>query len=202
MRKKAILLGIILFPALVYFFFELTQANFKKMPYYGPKKLDAKGDTIYYAVTDTFFHPVPDRKKISTYVALFLNPALRSEGYKLAGLYDFIRFKPQELRDVEIVIAYANKSDFDSLKINQPNIHPAMVNYTDRAQFLTSTFFRQKPIHVFDYFAVLVDRDNHIRGFYDPTFNAEIKRMIQEYKHLKIRDGYAQTQSQNNIEKK
>jgi hypothetical protein len=52
MKKKIILLTIILIPSLIYFFFELSEVNFKKMAYYGPKKVAQNGDTLYYSLPD------------------------------------------------------------------------------------------------------------------------------------------------------
>lgn len=85
------------------------------------------------------------------------------------------------------------------MKISLPGFHPLWVDLNTREKFLAQTYFNQKPVYVFDYFVALIDKQRHIRGYYDPTFNAEVKRMIDDYKHLKIRDGYAQTQKQNDI---
>lgn len=208
----------------------MSQANFKKMPYFGPKTVSEKGDTIYYSVPEISFEAnvkiqtvvekdstgkeitvkscSSDKTLIDTvnypvYLILFLDPNLRKEGYKLTGIYDYIKFKQKELKDIPVFVASdcsgAEKDgkfggDFDSLKIALPDFHPIYCDLSSRERFLAQTYFNQKPVYVFDYFIALVDKQRHIRGYYDPTFNAEIKRMIDEYKHLKIRDGYAQTQ--------
>lgn len=240
MKKKLILLSIIIFPSLIYFMFELTQANFKKMPYFGPKTVNEKGDTVYWRVPKLAFYSNVFTKEIReidsltgsemvlktfsadsvlldtinnpVYAILFINEDLRTEGYKLAGLYDYIKYKTKDISQVPVFIvsdfdkAIGQKQsehlngEFDSLKINLSNFHPALVSYgAERTKFLSNTYFKQKPIHVFDYFMVLVDKKRHIRGYYDPTYNAEVKRMIDEYKHLKIRDEYAETLKQNDI---
>ncbi len=264
MKKKIVLLSIIIFPSLIYFVFELTQANFKKMAYYGPKKLDAKGDTVYWSVPDTIFGKCSISAKIDTcyhekdkpflgcgditpheslakyfacdsflidtnaypvYCMLFLDKKLHNVGYKLDGLLDYVRFKKTELKDVPIFFISSMPQfneveateeqvrkeknfkrnldgEFDSIPIKLPNFISARLPVENRDSFLKETYFKQKPIHVFNYFMVLVDKKRHIRGYYDPTFNAEVKRMIQEYKHLKIRDEYGQTLKQNTIKQK
>ncbi len=242
MKKKVILLSIILFPSLIYLFFEMTKANFKKMAYFGPKILDAKGDTVYYSVPNTYFYKnlrpheetqadqfgkeiitvvqstdsvIIDTTNFPVYVILFIDSKLKKEGYKLSGVYDFMKYKMKDLKNVPVFIAsrfsdafgdYKRdielKGDFDSLKITLPNFHPLLIDYKDRQKFLATTYFKQKPFYVLDYFMVLVDKQRHIRGYYDPTFNAEVTRMIADYKHLKIRDGYAQTLKQNDIKQK
>jgi len=238
MKKKILLLCIIVFPSLIYFVFELTQANFKKMAYFGPKTVNEKGDTVYWSVPDIYFihnltasldtfksdkglivtkkwrvdSTLIDTVAYPVHLILFVDEKLRSEGYKLEGIYDYIKYKKADLKDVPVFIVSSlasadskvklnenHRGEFDSLKINLPNFHPLVISYKDRKDFLAKTYFKQKPHYVFDYFMVLVDKKRHIRGYYDPSFNAEVKRMIQEYKHLKIRDEYGQTLKQNDI---
>ncbi len=237
-RKQVILLSIILFPSLLYFLFELTQANFKKMAYYGPKTVSAKGDTIYYSVPDNFFReklnivqqvsfdadgretktniPKYDSLIIDTvnypvYIVLFLDNKLQKDGYKLEAFFDYAQYKPAEFKNVPMFFisdyktALGNqindkelKGDFDSLKINLPSFHPLLAD----GKTAKEAYFKGKPVYVFDYFAVLVDKHRHIRGYYDPNQNSEVKRLVQEYKHLKTKDEYANTLNQNNIGKK
>ncbi|MHB8261188.1 MAG: hypothetical protein ACYDCN_11415 [Bacteroidia bacterium] len=238
-KKRFLLVSIILIPGLIYYIFELTHANFKKMAYYGTKTFSTKGDTVYYSVPDVYFitnfitHPhmitTEDGDKVETlvgkwdslsidsinypvYVILFLDSKLKGEGYKLRALYDYVQFKSQEFKDVPIffisnfnaavgLVNDTNKiirGDFDSLKINLPNFHPLLVGDNKAKE----AYFTKKPYYVFDYFAVLVDKHRHIRGYYDPNQNSEVKRLLQEYKHLKTKDEYANTLKQNELEKK
>lgn len=239
MKKRLILLSIILFPSLIYLFFQLTQANFKKMAYFGPKTVNEKGDTIYYSVPTAVFlsklinhenkeidkegnEIITSTRKVDSvsidtvkypvYLILFIDSKLKKEGYKLGGMYDYMKYKAKDFKDMPVFIASdlseaydGDKKDvalrglFDSLKITLSNFHPLLCDLKNRQQFLANTYFKQKPYYVFDYFIVLVDKKRHIRGYYDPSFNAEIKRMVLDYQHLKIRDEYAQTQKQNDI---
>ena len=240
-RKRIILVCIILFPSLLYFLFELTQANFKKMAYYGPKTVNAKGDTVYYSVPDiSFVTPLvcgiipadvdkegkvltaglgcnSDSTSIDTtnypvYIIIFLDNKLKSDGYKLKALVDYFQYKPKEFNDIPVffVSDYSNavgnstvankelRGDFDSLKINLPSFHPLLIE----GKTANEAYFKGKPYYVFNYFAVLVDKHRHIRGYYDPNQNSEVKRMIQESKHLKTKDEYANTLNKNELEKK
>ncbi len=162
------------------------------------------------------------------FIAILLKPDSK---VKLGGLLEYEKYKPQKIREVPIMLVttslfdlpgldsslsvyktdYSKKYLRDSLGIHMENFH--MVFLKD-ANFWTgpepkfnyneyySSYFNQKPIHVFDYFAVLVDKDRHIRGYYDPTFISEVKRMIEEYKHLVLKDEHANMQETNKIEKK
>ena len=239
-KQHIVLLSIILFPGLVYFVFELTQANFKKMAYYGPKTLTSTGDTVYYTVPTIYFDRnlrslrdttshaddaeatalslykadslVIDTARYPVYLILFLDSKLRKDGYKLTAFFDYIQYKPQEFKDVPLFFvsnlssALGNnrttnnelRGDFDSLKITLPNFHSLLIEGTQGKD----AYFNKKPYYVFDYFAVLVDKHRHIRGYYDPNQNSEVKRLLQEYKHLKTKDEYANTLKQNELEKK
>jgi hypothetical protein len=92
----------------------------------------------------------------------------------------------------------------DSLSITMSNFFYRTLFVYEREEYdsIRKIFFKQKPIHVFNYFAVLVDKDRHIRGYYDPTYISEVKRMIEEYKHLVLKDEHANMQDLNKIEKK
>lgn len=92
----------------------------------------------------------------------------------------------------------------DTLGITMSNFYyrTLLVNNREEYDSIRKLFFNQKPIHVFNYFAVLVDKDRHIRGYYDPTYISEVKRMIEEYKHLVLKDEHANMQDVNKIERK
>ncbi|MEO8761327.1 MAG: hypothetical protein ABI388_08235, partial [Bacteroidia bacterium] len=164
----------------------------------GAKNLTSDSVTI-----DTTNYPV--------YLILFLDNKLRKDGYKLEALFDYAQYKPAEFKNIPLFfISNFNdacegykenqelKGDFDSLKINLPSFHPLLAHGNNAKE----AYFKGKPNYVFNYFAVLIDKKRHIRGYYDPSQNSEIKRMVQEYKHLKTKDEYANTLEQNKIYKK
>jgi len=209
------------------------------MAYYGPKTVNAKGDTVYYSVPDNYFKrnfkgheiyrfedngdetvtrnytldsTIIDTTNYPVYVILFLDNKLKKDGYKLEAFFDYAQYKPTEFKNVPVFfvsdydIAFRSMSeketiingDFDSLQINLPSFHPLLAD----SKAANETYFKGKPYYVFNYFAVLVDKQRHIRGYYDPNQNSEVKRMIQEYKHLKTKDEYANTLKQNDLEQK
>lgn len=239
MKKKVILVLIILIPSLIYFFFELSEVNFKKMAYYGPKTLDAKGDTVYYTVPESalefgkiwqesksdsvgnpysvaYFEKDSLKKQSGAQLVLFVD---KNQQEKLAGLLEFEKYKKEKLDMLDVYIiqtqsldTYPSKNDAnyyerylkDSLGITMSNFFYRTQCAYEREEYdsIRKIFFKQKPIHVFNYFAVLVDKDRHIRGYYDPTYISEVKRMIEEYKHLVLKDEHANMQDVNQIEKK
>lgn len=219
------------------------------MAFYGPKTLDAKGDTVYYTLPESavdfdevhldkgadgsgnVYFTAPWSKSSLTndaFIAILLKPGLKG---KLAGLLEYEKYKKEKIKEVPIMlinpdlfslpdldtskpannINYSRKYLKDSLGIEMDNFRLVFLNglnfwnkednkfkYTE----YNALYFNQKPEHVFDYFAVLVDKEQHIRGYYDPTFISEVKRMIEEYKHLVLKDEHADMQGTNKIEKK
>ena len=90
----------------------------------------------------------------------------------------------------------------DSLHIHMKNFQLLSPLPGITSEDMKKMYFASKPIYVMDYFAILVDQNRHIRGYYDPNFNVEVKRMIQEYKHLKLRDEHAKMEEKDKLEQK
>lgn len=228
------------------------------MAYYGPKTLDAKGDTVYYTVPEkalefgkvwqemvslginmnphgsskyivNYFEKDSLKKQSGAKLVLFID---KNQQEKLAGLLEFEKYKKEKLdmldvyilqcpvgvpekrglpgyrQDYNIVQKKDNQNFYetylkDSLGITMGNFYyrTLWVNSKEEYDSIRKIFFNQKPVHVFNYFAVLVDKDRHIRGYYDPTYISEVKRMIEEYKHLVLKDEHANMQDVNKIER-
>ena len=213
-KKKILLLAILVFPGLLYFFLELSQANFKKMPHFGPKQFNSdKKDTAYYRVEtsgllNSSLNEIKlDTNKYPVFLIAFLDEQLRNKGYKLSSFLDYTQHEPDKLNyiDIFLVTSFDSLNGFrnikDELKIKNKDINEL---YCPAEKFndVRQKFFTEKPAHVFPYFFVLVDKQRNIRGYYDPSFVSEMKRMIQEFEHLKLRDEKAKLIQKNTIEKK
>jgi hypothetical protein len=241
--KKVILVSILLIPSLIYFFFELTQANFTKMAYYGPKIPGEKGDTLYYTLPDKAFElyslireqktdslgndvlsDVLKEKQLAgkSFIVLFVgeNPKRKD---KLSGLMDFIKYKEKEAKELPIVMIKGDdcisgpnypmvkgrsseldlsaKYMVDSLGINFTNISLLSPAADDQIDQLKRMYFEGKPSHIMYHFAVLVDKNRHIRGYYDPDYFGEVKRLDQEYKHLVLKEEHMKMEETDKIEK-
>lgn len=176
------------------------------------KQTNGKEDSnaVFLLQTDTTL--LIDTTSFPVYIILFLDDNLRKENYKLIGLYDYIQYKSEDLKKVPVflvstiekiteskaVLNKKHRGTFDSLHIQIPTFYPLVATtHTNR-----DAYFAGKPDYVLPYFAVLIDKNRHIRGYYDPNQNSEVKRMIQEYKHLKTKDAYANTLQQNELQKK
>jgi hypothetical protein len=241
--KKVILVSILLIPSLIYFFFELTQANFKKMAYYGPKKVDQKGDTIYYSLpqqafeiyslirkqqTDSAGNEIlvdvqkKELKQQESFIAMFVD-ATPGRKNKYTGLLDYIKFKEKEAREISAVfimgddrisgpdypfvkgksreLNLSKKYLNDSIGIKLDNFLLLSPAADEQMKDLQKMYFEAKPVYIMDHFAVLVDSKGQIRGYYDPDQFGEVKRMVQEYKHLVLREEHKKMEQSDKIER-
>ena len=241
--KKVILVAILVIPSLIYFFFELTQANFKKMAYYGPKSLDKKGDTIYYSLpgkaldiytlireqkTDSAGNEIltdvmkKTIKEQQSFIAMFIDEDQNRKS-KHEGLLEFIKYKPKEAAEIPIVfikgddcisgpnypfvkgqnseLNLSKKYLNDSLGLSLDNFSLLSPVSDDQLKELKKMYFNSKPGYIMNYFAILVDKDRHIRGYYDPDLFGEVKRMAQEYKHLVLREEHKKMEETDKIER-
>jgi hypothetical protein len=67
---------------------------------------------------------------------------------------------------------------------------------------LNYSYFKAKPYYIDYSFFVLVDKHRHIRGYYDGRYVSEIKRLMDEYQHLRLKEEKQDMLNQNKIESK
>jgi hypothetical protein len=196
-NKKLILLLIILFPSAFWLILETSTINSNKLPFFGPKTLNGK-DTVYYSLKEIVLPTVTnknvERKLYDTVtfplLALtFLKPKYVNENYRLDGLLDYTQYKKGDIDNIPLVLVFPENAFNlkDSLKITLPNIYQAFWKGSSYDSMNVS-FFRQKPSHVDYSFIVLLDKKRRIRGYYDSRYAAEIKRLLGEYQHLRIKE--------------
>ena len=161
-------------------------------------------DTVYYSVGDLKFKTISntslEQKLFDTLnyplvTVCFMKEKYSKENYRLEGLLDYTIHKKTELSELPLVLLFpqSDSSDKiiynlrDSLKIDLPNIEQS---YWKRSSFdsLNIMFFKSKPSHVDYSFIVLLDKKRNIRGYYDGRYAMEIKRMLSEYQHLRLKE--------------
>jgi hypothetical protein len=202
-KKRLILFLIILFPSAFWLILETSTINSSKLLYYGPKILNGK-DTVYYSVGDLKFKTISnnfleqkffDTLNYPLVTVCFMQEKYSKENYRLEGLLDYTIHKKTELSELPLVLLFpqSDSSDKitynlkDSLKIDLPTIEQS---YWKRSSFdsLNIMFFKSKPSHVDYSFIVLLDKKRNIRGYYDGRYAMEIKRMLSEYQHLRLKE--------------
>ncbi len=204
--KKSILILILIFPSLLYFLFELSEANFTRLPFYGPKTIAANRDTVYYALKPQLYNfkignkYTSDSIKFPVYAIKFISKEESKEAFHLGQLSEIIRIKPSELKNVNLVIA---SEKVDSQIINDLNLsHPSITYVTgDKTNFETS-YMLGKPYYVNNGFIILIDKARRIRGYYNGNYADEVKRFVKEYQHLTLRDEQKTIKENTKIERK
>lgn len=220
-NKKLIFFVILLFPALFKIILEFTTINSKKLPYYGPKTL-VETDTVFYNVGSTF-KKLPSLKSDKTglldfnldtvnfplYAVCFIKQSYKKDDYRLAGLSEYAQYKKDKIKLVPFIIVTPCNGLSDStclrelekLSIGNKNIlnlywHPSSFDS------LNVSYFKEKPSHIDYSFFVLVDKKRHIRGYYDARYVSEIKRLTEEYQHLRMKEEKQNMINVNKIETK
>lgn len=213
-NKGWIIVLIILLPSLIWVLLDLSLINSKKLSYFGPKKLaENKKDTIYYTLKDVYFFNSSFQKEIidtntyKAFITVFIKPEYAAENFRITQFLSIAHFEPDKIKHIPIFLIYPFKEDSiifnikDSLKISLNNVYSRYLPYKEFTN-MNMKFFLQKPYYVDYSFAALIDKQRHIRGYYDLRYADELKRMIQEYNHLIVKEGYKETLQKNKIEQK
>lgn len=203
-NKKWLLLVIIAFPSIFWLILETSTINSRKLPHYGPKIVLGKGDTSYYKVTDRFYSvntgstsktelTTVDTSQYPLYAVVFISENYRKDAYRLTGLWEYLNYKKQKIEHIPFMLVTPSENDssfvYEELKklSTSQNVH----FYTwPKTGFdsLSKSYFKEKPYYIDYSFFVLVDKNRNIRGYYDARYVSEIKRLIEEYQHLRLKE--------------
>lgn len=215
-NKKWLLLLIILFPSVFWLILESSTINSRKLPHYGPKHFNGK-DTDYYSVKAIRFPAVSDKnilpKLFDTIhypiiAVVFIKEKYSKDNFRLEGLLDYTMHNKEDIDKIPILLIYPLSDSLhhsfnlrDSLQIKLNNIEQCYWN-NNSFDSINFAYFKEKPIYIDYSFIVLLDVKRSIRGFYDGRYSAEVKRLLQEYKHLRLKEEKKIVQKQNEIESK
>ncbi len=220
-NKKLIFFVILLLPALFKIILEFTTINSRKLPYYGPKSLNGK-DTVFYKVNSSFksiptkidssdtFEPfILDTINYPLFAVCFIKQSYKKDNYRLAGLSEYVQYKKDKIKLIPFVIVTPASApndtaclrEMEKLSIENKNILSLYWN-TSSFDSLNEAYFKKKPVYIDYSFFVLVDKKRHIRGYYDGRYVSEIKRLTEEYQHLRLKEEKDQMIISNKIESK
>lgn len=213
-NKKWLVILIIAFPSFFWLILETSTINSKKLPFYGPKQVIAKGDTVFHKVSDQFYQKsdtdstqlVPARIPDALYAIVFINGQYRSDSYRLAGLWEYLNYKKTKIEHIPFVLVTASENGsspaYTELSYLEKHSNVHFVRY-NKAGFdsICKSYFAEKPYYVDYSFFVLVDADRHVRGYYDARYVSEIKRLIDEYQHLRLKEEKQKLIENNEINK-
>jgi hypothetical protein len=202
-NKKWLLLLIIAFPSFFWLLLETSTINSKKLPHYGPKSVIGKNDTLFYSVSDSFYkiadkkiQSAPEKlskKDFPLYAIVFVNEKYRADAYRLTGLWEYLNYKKDKIQHIPFVLVTpsvnGDSQAFQELKklSSNQNVHffswPASGYDT-----LVRKYFKEKPYYIDYSFFLLIDAQRNIRGYYDARYVSEMKRLIEEYQHLRLKE--------------
>ena len=195
-NKKWLVLLIIAFPSFFWLILETSTINSKKLPHYGPKKVIAANDTLFYKVTDRFYSGNKKDSSLAQYplfAIMFVSKKYKNDAYRLAGLWEYLNYKKEKVLHIPFVLiteedngVLTTQEDLKKLAEHE-NLH--LLNW-NKSSFdsLPKTFFAEKPYYIDYSFFALVDAQRNIRGYYDGRYVSELKRLIEEYQHLRLKE--------------
>ncbi len=216
-KKQWILVLIILLPSALWLILETSTINSKKLPHYGPKKVIGPKDTSYYTIEDKFFNFQTNDsaslvsesinvEKHPLYAICFIKDQYSTESYRIPGLWEYLNYKKNKIEHIPVFLVTENKKGVSAIYKNLKKLSTfENVFFKNTAQFnfdsINATYFKEKPYYVDFSFFVLVDAKRQLRGYYDGRYVAEIKRLIDEYQHLRLKEEKQRLLDKNEIKK-
>ncbi len=214
LRKVLLFAFIVGVPLSFILFFSSGSHEFQILRYWGPNDVDQKGDTLRYTVKDFTLRGGDGRgytlasfsNKII--VALVLSPqcpencAIQADKFKML-VYDEIAGSPRKFHDVHIL---AHVKDYYSDQ--EPDL--ALVNQYFDTDTSVMTLVTGSSNPLFDFkptedalnllrdehakvpgrkgyhqYALLIDKERHVRGVYDLSHSQRIRALMEELRILK-----------------
>jgi len=217
-NKKWIVALIILFPSLFWIILESSTINSKRLPFFGPKTLNEKNDTVYHTVNDSFFSAgdngdcgaavkLLDKDTYPLYAIAFLGKRYRPDAYRMTGLWEYLNYSKSKIEHIPFVLVTeqenGNCDTYTELKKLDKWDNITFTSWKSNSfDSLVNTYFEAKPYYIDYSFFVLVDGNRHIRGYYDGRYVAEVKRLIGEYQHLRLKEEKQKLIDKNEIRQK
>lgn len=215
-KNKWLLLFIIGLPSFFWLILETSSINSHRLNYYGPKVVRGK-DTVFYSVNDLFYkydaksdtlQPfTADIANYPLYVLFFERDEYRKDGYRMTGLNEYLQYKFEMIKHIPFLIV----SKYESGK---PSTEKELEKYStfpnvkflslpgSKFEELNELYFKDKPYYVDKGFLAFIDEKRNIRGYYDSRFATEVKRLADEYKHLRLKNEKEKMIMQNEVERK
>lgn len=205
-NKKWLLLLIIAFPSLFWLILETSTINSRRLPFYGPKQIptSSKGDTVFYSVPNHFYKKdsLTDNKEIALqaqqiqdplYAIVFISAKYKADSYRLAGLWEYLNYKKSKVEHIPFILVTESENGISvaEQELKKLDAHSNVHFYTwplSSFDSINKIYFKEKPYYIDYSFFMLIDQKRHIRGYYDGRYVSEIKRLIEEYQHLRLKE--------------
>jgi hypothetical protein len=143
------------------------------------------------------------------FAVCFIKQSYKKDNFRLAGLSEYVQYKKDKIKLIPFVIVTPCNGakdtmclkEMEKLSVGNENITTLYWN-TSSFDSLNMSYFKEKPIYIDYSFFVLVDKHRNIRGYYDARYISEIKRLTEEYQHLRLKEEKEQMLQTNKIESK
>jgi hypothetical protein len=204
-NKKWLLLLIIALPSVLWLLLETSTINSHKLNYYGPRK-KVGNDSVYYCVPDTFrVFPSNELTSADTsaypvYVIMFAKESYSTEAYRMAGLWEYLNYKKEKVEQIPFFVITEggqNSQGMEELKKHN-NVHVLSMSPLQFGD-MNRIYMNGKPYYIDYSFFMMIDRKRHIRGYYDGRYASEIKRLVDEYRHLRLKEEKQKLINENEI---
>lgn len=209
---------IILFPSLFWIILESSTINSKRLPFFGPKTLNEKNDTVYHTVRDSFFAAGDsgncgttvkefDKENYPLYAIAFLSKRYRPDAYRMTGLWEYLNYSKSKIEHIPFVLVTEVENNtcdtYQELKKLDKWDNVNFASWKSSSfDSLVKSYFAACPYYIDYSFFVLVDANRNIRGYYDGRYVAEMKRLIGEYQHLRLKEEKQRLIDKNEIHQK
>ena len=217
MKKVLILVAILVIPSVYYIVVRSGKNNYKPLAYFGPKEPVVKTvngksivDTIYHSVggfslLDQDSNVVTEKMvEGKIFVADFIYTSCKTVCSLMSNQLMSVQYKFKDSSDVKIV-SFTIDPEFDTPAVlkEYAKKHQAIkdkwyfltgdkksINDLARTSYFVSVFKGNENDCVHSEQVVLVDKQHHIRGYYDGTdvmetkrLNEDIATLLYEYAH-------------------
>ncbi len=125
---------------------------------------------------------------------MFIKDSYSNDAFRISGFWEYVNYNNAKIEHIPVILV-CEKENGRSQTVNAikqmakktENIHFAAWN-KNKFDSLNKEYFKEKPYYVDYSFFMLIDKKRHIRGYYDSRYVAEMKRLIGEYQHLRLKE--------------
>lgn len=210
-RNLVVVLVILVLPSVFYLFLTRGKNNYTSIEIYGPRDFDPEtGDTIYHSIPEFSFQNF-DSSEVSLetfknkfFVTDFFFATCPTICPKMNSNLGKVQFEFKDDDDV-LILSHTVNPDADSLPVLHAyakeygakpgkwfmvtGYKPEIYYQARKGYFISATEGDAGPNDfVHSEMLVLVDKNSHIRGYYDGTNHNEVKRLIDDIKLLKFEE--------------
>ena len=125
---------------------------------------------------------------------MFIKDNYKKTDLRLSGLWEFLNYKKDKIKHIPIVLVTestngVSKTEEELIKLTKENKNVIFCTW-HKSNFdsINKSYFLNKPYYIDYSFFALIDVNRNIRGYYDGRYVSEIKRLMEEYQHLRLKE--------------